>query len=173
MTKKSKGFMLVELIVTSTIVVTAMVLLYANFNKIYSLYKTKNNYYDVDGVYATKEMVNHLLKNDLNNFINTTLENEHYQFLIENGTCKDETDTTCQEIQELYSIKNMIFTEYDKAVIKKLLEDNKFEKETFKDYINYVISYYNISDSKTTYNYIILTEIEEKNKMRYSNLRIR
>ncbi len=35
MMKNNKGFMLVEVIVTSTIIVTAMIGLYTSFNKIY------------------------------------------------------------------------------------------------------------------------------------------
>ena len=58
--KRSKGFMLVELIVTSTIIVATMIGLYASFTKIYTIYQTKNNYYHIDGIYATKEMTKNI-----------------------------------------------------------------------------------------------------------------
>ena len=78
MKRNNKGFMLVEVIVTSTIVVTTMILLYSSFNKLSNNYKTKNSYYNLDATYATKEMINSMLKSDdedINEFINDTIYN--------------------------------------------------------------------------------------------------
>ena len=186
--KNQKGFMLVELIITSTIVVAAMVTLYTNFNKVYSLYKTKNNYYNVDGVYATKEMTKNLLNNDFNKFINEPSPDnttQEYKYIIKKNQCnlksQDINNLTleevkkleiCLQIQELYGVKNMIFTEYSKEKISSIKDDNNLN-ETFKEYIEYVINYYDITDSEKEFSYIILTEIGGNGSYYYSNLRIR
>ena len=46
--KNNKGFMLAEAIITSTIVLTTLVGLYANFMKLYNVYKIRDTYYDID-----------------------------------------------------------------------------------------------------------------------------
>ena len=173
MKKKSKGFMLVELIITSTIIVAAMVTLYASFNRIYSLYKTKNNYYSIDGVYATKAMTKNLIvNNNINDFIRTTMEINKYSYIIQNNGCTKLEDEICNGIQSFYNVQNMIFIEYDKNALEDL-KNSITNDETFKDYINYVINYYDITASDTSFSYIILTETEENEKDYYSNLRIR
>ena len=189
--KNQQGFMLVELIITSTIVVASMVALYASFNKIYSVYKTKNTYYSIDGVYAIKEMTKHLIDKNFNEFIidaasttNTNPEEEnttpavHYKYIVQNGDCKikqeDENGTdVCVAIQGLYKVKNMIFTEYDKNVIEELKSKDLGLNETFLEYLDYVVNYYDILDEETAYNYIIFAETEEGKTNYYSNLRIR
>lgn len=195
MKKKRNGFMLAELIITSTIVVSAMISLYASFNKIYSLYKTKNNYYYVDGVYATKELTDSIIKDNFNAFINNKLSSERNTYLIKDNTCGIETNLQekCKAIQKLYHVKNMIFAEYNKCNLDKEKcttqdsETNTITNATegddktlniennqpFKEYIDYVIDYYDIESESNEYNYIVLTEIEEDGQTYYSNLRIR
>lgn len=175
--KNQKGFMLVELIVTSTIVISAMVILYANFNRIYSLYKEKNNYYNIDGIYATKEMTKNLLQANFNKFIVEALDNSNnYKYIIEKQDCTQfesiNNNEICTALRDLYSINNMLFTEYDKSALENLKE-NADIPSTFKDYLSYIMEYYNITNSETSYSYIILTETEEKGTYYYSNLRIR
>ena len=59
--KNNKGFMLAEVVVTSTIVLTSLISLYITFNKLYNNYEIRSNYYDVDGIYAIKNMINNLI----------------------------------------------------------------------------------------------------------------
>lgn len=122
MKKNNKGFMLIELIITSTVVVTAMITLYASFNKIYSLYKTRNNYYSIDGTYAAKETVRFLMKDNIfADLINKKLGNENYTFLISNAKCNFNDGSNeqgkCETIRKFYNIKNMILAEYDKCIL--------------------------------------------------------
>ena len=67
MLKNNKGFMLIEVIVTSTIVVTTMIALYAGYIKLYNTYKQRNSYYNIDATYATKEMLNAMLEKNNGN----------------------------------------------------------------------------------------------------------
>ncbi len=180
--KKSKnGFMLVELIITSTIVVGAMIALYASFNRIYTLYQRKNSYYTIDGTYATNKMLTSLMNNNLNQFINTNLEENSYTYLIKQGSCKLPSTSPnyamCTAIIDLYDIKNMILAEYDKCILSptscNASNGLSVENQTFKEYIDYIIGYYDIVESDTSSSYILLTEIEENQNTYYANLRIR
>ena len=71
MFKNNKGFMLAEVVITSTIILTALVSLYVTFNKLYSNYNTRNSYYNIDGFYAIKGMINYLIDSGkLNEILN-------------------------------------------------------------------------------------------------------
>lgn len=178
MRKNNKGFMLVEVIVTSTIVVTTMVLLYSSFNKLSNNYKTKNSYYNIDATYATKEMINFMIKKDegnINKFINDTFYNNRYGYIIkkENDDTKCKiSDISCDNLKKLYSIENMIFSEYDQESLK-YLKENESINQTFKEYIEYLDKYYDIKNTEDDYNYIMLTEVMEEDKYYYASLRMR
>ena len=176
MKKNNKGFMLIEVIITSTIVLTTMILLYSSFNKLSNSYKIRNSYYNIDASYATKEMINSMLKdsnnnNNINQFINDTFYRKRYGYIIDNQECKLETDS-CDKLKTLYSIENMIFSEYDPESLK-YLKENELINQTFKEYIEYIDNYYDIKNTKDNYEYIILTEVKENDKYYYASLRMR
>ena len=215
MKKNNRGFMLVEVIITSTVIITALVTFYYEFNKIYVKYNEKNNYHDLDGLYATKEVLNYFLTNDnfdFNGYVSQIFNNssnKYYSYIIKNGTTSLEmncSNAACNEIKNkiqstankesinsiknLYNIKNMIITEYEKCDLDSTkcnltnVDDVKksISNSTFKDYIDYLISYYNIEDQNTNgatnlYKYIIITEVEitgmNNTETYYSNLRVR
>ena len=177
MIKNNKGFMLIEVIVTATIVITSMIALYIGFNKLYNSYRIKNSYYNIDAVYATRKMIDVMIKNDnqsngINSFINKIFPIKTYGYIIENSSCVD-TDLVpfnCSAIQKLYDVNNMIFIEYDPETLKKLKDEPL--NQTFYDYIDYVINYYNIKKNDD-YTYIALTEIQDGDNYYYANLRMR
>lgn len=194
MFKNNKGFMLVEVIITSTVILTGMILFYSSFNSLFSKYKEREVYHDIDAFYASKEMINTLLENNLNSFLNTHNDKETIN-LIEEGNCNSEEsnyinkNNFCTTLQNLYQIKNMIFTYYDENVLKPPKKDpaNETSKEyneiftnyneTFKDYIDYIINYYNIKDanigtSSNNYTYLVITEIEKNGKNYYASIPI-
>lgn len=188
MIKNNKGFMLIEVIVTSTIVVTTMILLYSSFNRLSNNYKIRNSYYNLDATYATKEMINSMLKKEkgnINEFINTVIPNSTYGHIINNNKCVEEIDfrgdigvkkintvTVCPNLQKLYSIENMIFSEYNSEFLEDL-KNNESINQTFKEYVEYLYNYYDIKNTEDDYSYIILTEVKKDNNYYYASLRMR
>lgn len=187
MKKNNKGFMLVEVIITSTVIVTSMMFLYTSFNSLFTQYEARTNYHNIDALYATKETIDYLYQNNLNKYIveNTkdSLYNKESLYLIKGGTCiKGENGSSileksfCKALQELYGIETMILTSYDAENLKNLKEGLKEDgevkveavsTETMKEYITYVTNYYNIkneninaanSTRKNEYTYLLLTE---------------
>ena len=62
-----KGFMMAEVIVVSAVIVVTLVGLYASYNKIFSLYNQRLNYYDV----ATLYELAYIRDNNIDNILNT------------------------------------------------------------------------------------------------------
>lgn len=180
MLKNNKGFMLIETIIVSTVVITAMIGLYTSFNKLYNAYQTKISYYNLDATYATKEIIDSIMTtnthNDtanINNIINQYLTTDNFVHLISNKTCHQNINVTnCQNLQELYNIENVIFVKYTKNALKELNAKNNYN-QTFKDYVNYLITYYDINTNQKEYSYIILTEVKNEDKYVYANMRMR
>lgn len=173
MVKNNKGFMLIEVIIVSTIVGTTMTLLFTSFNRLYNNYRIKNSYYNIDAVYATKEMLNSMIEdNFLNKFINNKIAINSYEYVINNSLCTPNySPSSCQNLKDLYDINNMIFSKYDISSLNALKETNL--NQTLKDYIDYLITYYDLENTTNEYNYIILTEINDKNNYYYANIRTR
>lgn len=190
--KNSKGFMLAEVIITSTVIITALIGLYTTFNKIYNKYNIRNSYYDIDGVYAIKGMINHLIKdNKLNNILSdkdtgTFTSNQIY--LIKDRICNSfinsentgtislSNDNYCKSLQELYKINNLIVIDYDKKLLIDESNNNDLKdsvnNQTFKDYIEYISNYYTFEKDK--YSYLFIIEYKnDKNEFNYSSLEVR
>ena len=169
----NKGFMLIEVIITSTIVVTSMVFLYTSFSRLYNNFKSKTSYYHIDTSYASKEIIDSLInENLLNNIINESLEDKSFGYIIKNGSCiKNTYNSTCSKIKNLYDIENSIMVNYSIDSLNEL--KNNVINKTLSDYIDYLINYYDLSNNEDDYNFIVITESKDNVKYFYSNLRVR
>lgn len=194
----NKGFMLIEVIVTSTVVLTSMLVLYSSFSKLYNSFKVKNTYYDVDGVYAAREIVKRMIEVDgdfnINKFLQKFAGNEdeddgnvlplkNLSLMLEDGSFSDET---CEKIKKLYKIKSAYLLEYDEGVLKSYTENVEgkgWPNQTFKEYVDYLLKYYaddlpdrlndDSGEISTEYKYIVLIEYGDENNYKYANLRLR
>ena len=69
-----KGFMMAEVIVVSSIVLITLTSLYISYNKIYSTYKKRINYYDVSIIYDLDQIRRNTAIDEPTN--NTKIEND-------------------------------------------------------------------------------------------------
>lgn len=177
MIKNNKGFMMIEVIVTATVVMTVMITFYASFSRMYSRYKVRNSYYNLDAVYATKEMIDSMFKTgdgNINSFIKNKFNNSNgYGLIIDNGVCIDGVPKSCTIFNDLYGINEMILVKYDEASLNRVKESSAATNQTFDDYIDYLKIYYDVKTTNSEYEYIVLTEIENDNDNYYASLRIR
>lgn len=181
MVKNNKGFMLAEVIIVSTVVITAMVSFYASFNKIYGNYKQKDFYYSINATYALRSYVNYLIEsNELNDILRSNFENENlnqYALLCDGVSS---SDGVCSELKNLYNVQNIYLVEYDKAIDLnnqvsgglKNLRNSSDINATFGEYIDYLVEYYSI-DASEDYSFLFLIEILENDTYKYANLRLR
>ncbi|MBQ6495451.1 MAG: hypothetical protein IJI49_05565 [Bacilli bacterium] len=196
MKKNNKGFMLAEVVVTSTILLVIMVSLFFTFNKIYSRYNAVTAYKNIDGMYALDNFMEYIFNeredDNINNIISKVTED--YLFIIENSECNNIINNDyCTSIKEGYNIVNLIIVRQREESVEKLLNDINTDTEkynnTFRDYLNYIKKYYALWKNKddvdkkvNDYNknsYLLIvefktTESEEKdNIFNYSSLELR
>lgn len=174
MFKNNKGFMLAEVVVTSTIVLTALVSLYTTFSKLNSNYNTRKNYYNIDGMYAIKGMINYSIEtNKLNEILSDETTNFNKFYFIENANCNSPylNDNYCSALVDLYGIQNMVIVSYKGNDKKSAVDLINPSNETFKDYIDFVKKYYNFNDN-SKYNYLILVEYNtsDSKDLKYSSM---
>ena len=167
--KNNKGFMLAEAVITSTVVLTTLIGLYATFTKLYNAYNIRTTYFDIDGMYAIKGMIDHLIDNgEINKKINELKSSPNYIQLIKPDSCNDINDTYCSSLKNSYTIENMYIVNYTKDSITNL--STVVSNQTFKDYLTYIRTYYSFNLEEDGYNYLFIVEYQNGDKYYYSSL---
>ncbi len=163
--------MLAEAIITSTIVLTTLVGLYANFMKLYNVYKIRDTYYDIDGVYAIKNAIDAMI--DDGSLAGTlALNTNNYKLIINNNCIILNHESYCNFLKKTYSIENMYVVKYNENSINELKK--VVNLKTFKDYLNYIEKYYNFNmDEDNKYSYLFVVEYKKNDKYYYSSLGVR
>lgn len=129
----SKGFMLVEVIVSTVVVVTIMTSLYVLFNRVYNTYELKATYTNVDAIYTVKTIedffVDNLKMKDLFSGVTSYKKVECVDYFF------DTTLASCSDIFNQYKVSGLY-------LMKKQSGDELSEisgvNQTFKDYIKYL-----------------------------------
>lgn len=147
-----KGFMLAEVIVVSVILIATLVGLFTGFNKMYSNYKERNSYDNVDALYAAKSIKDFLIdQTKLNELIKNTVSFNN----ITNSTSisLSEYETTLyNNIKEEYDIKNIYFSVYNINNIEFDTTNN-----TLTSYLAYLRKDSNLTKSNYAYRIVVQT----------------
>ena len=70
MIRNNKGFMLAEVVIVSAILITTLTSLYAGFARVYKAYEERSSFFDIDSIYALKNIEDTLIDNmEFNNII--------------------------------------------------------------------------------------------------------
>lgn len=134
-----KGFMMAEVIVVSSIVLITLTSLYMSYNKIYSTYKKRINYYDVSIIYDLDQIRRNPAIDEPTN--NTKIENDVIS----------EPNTT------VYAITLPITDNK----ITDLSQENTTFNTTFNEYLKYLKNSITVNNC----NYILVMEkCDEANK---------
>lgn len=172
-----KGFMLAEVIVVSTVILGTLVGLYTIFNRMYTYYAERSYYYNIDAVYAGRNIYKYLLDNE--NFvtlINDELSGSNYSVIItkeDDGSyeCSTHIGELCTDIGNTYSIQKMILVRYeeDNFETESSLRAN-YQNDLINDYLNYLSTSMDFNES---FNYIFITELADGDYHYYGNYRVR
>ena len=132
MKKNNKGFMLVEALVMSMVVIGTLTFMYIQFQNISRSYEKSFNYNTITDLYITNEVKNYLINNSLVD----TYKNE-----VDNNTSKyikigDITDSSFVELKEKGQIKTVILANESLSELKG--KKTKDLSEKFNDFINYL-----------------------------------
>ena len=134
-----KGFMMAEVIVVSSIVLITLTSLYISYNKIYSTYKKRINYYDVSIIYDLDKIRR-----------NTAIEEPTNNTKIENDVISEPNTT-------VYAITLPITDNK----ITDLSQENTTFNTTFNEYLEYLKNSITVNNC----NYILVMEkCDEANK---------
>ena len=132
MKKNNQGFMLIEALIMSTLIIGVLVYMFIQFQNISRSYDKSFSYNTVTGLYITNEIKNYLSSNNkINDLMNNVKAAEKKCIEI-----KDLDDATWNELLEKGNIKTVLFT--DESLSKLKGQYNSSFSEKLNDYINYV-----------------------------------
>lgn len=149
MKMNNKGFMMAEVVVVSAIVLVALTSLYASYSKIYSLYRTRLNYNDVQTFYRLT-YYRDCLKNGSELFTDGSSKN----ISIDSVKVDDDENTS------IYLFNGSIDLGIDGI------------NDSYKDYLRYLNS---IMENKADINYILTMEKcdSDKDNCKYAYIEIK
>lgn len=154
-----KGFMLAEVTIVAAIAVAIIVSMYTSSSRMIDAYETRENYYDVDTIYATGHIYNYLIDSLKLNYYISASENV---FIIQDGN--EVTDKYINKIRDEYNLNQVILI--SGSEIEELVSDINLNK-TMRNYLkNFVLN--NIDDDKF---YLIterkVTKVDNSSKYNY------
>ena len=164
----NKGFMLVEVVITSSVIAATLVGLFITLNKVSSSYEKRNRYYDLDAQQLAIEFNefaerNAIILSDVSDgkIVDTIEQEEMRKF-----------ETSFEPLLEKLNRYCCIYTaSYNKDSISNLVDSNS--TDSFNDYIEYLK---NSFDSNTVYSYVVIVEMwnrEDINDYYYYALKVK
>lgn len=151
-----KGFMMAEVIVVSAIILTFLAGIFISYNKIYSAYKTRLDYYDVTALYRLRFYKDYYIEFEQEcpgHGNKSVYECKLIQAML-NG--KSESVEQLANINPEYeNVKEKVFIFYNnyKNLASDLLKDENVNL-TYKDYVNYLANSVDLKDA----NYVMTIE---------------
>ncbi len=144
MNKNSKGFMLLETLIVSTIILSTLIFLFVQFTNIKSSYEISFKYNTVPGIYLAKELSDFLVENEVESFLSNELsknaEGGNGYILIDSASQFNNIDSTLyKRMLNDMDIKHVIYTTDSMDQLKAYLNSDKRDStvftESFKEFI--------------------------------------
>lgn len=143
MRKDNRGFMLAEVIIVSSIVVTVLVTMYTGLNKLFVKYDELSRYYNVDAIYMAKNVEDYLIDSYQMGSVIGNSSSVGYVDLRDGGYFNNAENLISNDVVKLYFIGN-----YEKAFDDNLNSLKGSDDKYFADYVDYVKN-----DVKNKYGY--------------------
>ena len=135
MKKKQKGFVLVETLVVSLLVLTVLIFLFLQLNTINLNYQKSFRYNTVEGLYSANNMKIYILKNGYENLVKEMNEKKSY---IDITNCQNSSlnnTSQCSNLIKALQIKKILFTTDN---VESLLTQNEVFEQKFLDFMKYM-----------------------------------
>lgn len=144
---RQKGFMLIETLVASTIILGSLIFLFIQFSSIKRSYDTSFKYDTVPDLYKTKELSNFIVNNDTYVIENTYYSQTKGYIPFDESHCSsyyplsEPTENLCKELLTNMNKKYVIYTSNNIKKLKEYLNSNTNSNndiifsEDFKKYI--------------------------------------
>lgn len=132
MKKNNKGFMLVEALVMSMVVIGTLTFMYIQFQNISRSYEKSFNYNTITDLYITNEIKDYLIDNDLLDTYKDKVTGSSAKYIIIN----DITDSSFKMLKFKGQVKTILLTDESLSGLKGKKTNTLSEK--FNDFINYL-----------------------------------
>ena len=134
---KNSGFVLLETLIVSALIVSTLVFVYIEFRNVRNSYETSFKHNTIPGIYMAKELAYYL--DDTGYFtLISLLENDSFVDITSPSMVNGDSDIYAEMINDM-KIKNVIFTKDDLTSLKLYLKSNNYDKtifdEEFKSYV--------------------------------------
>ena len=132
---KNKGFMLIETLVASTIILGALTFLFIQFSSIKRSYENSFKYNSIPGLYNGKILADFLSKNGTTN-LDKTLNKSTKGYVQLNGHCIlgswNTTQTElCTKIIEDIQIEQVLYIDSDITNLQNDIKNNNYDQNVF------------------------------------------
>lgn len=148
MKKNNKGFMIVETLIVSTVVLGVLVYMYAQFKSLNNSYNQTFKYNTVENIYKTNEIKKFIESDATGNMITLLKATEkNYLNITECNQDTYNNVTFCKKLYDNLSIKSvLLLSENVTSVINSSLDDFDIGMQRFLKYIsnNYSGNYHRI-----------------------------
>lgn len=132
MKKNNKGFMLVEALVMSMVVIGTLTFMYIQFQNISRSYEKSFNYNTITDLYITNEVKNYLINNNLLDTYKGKVTASSTKYTI----IDDITDSSFEMLKFKGQVKTILLTDESLSELKGKKTSTLSEK--FNDFINYL-----------------------------------
>lgn len=134
-----KGFMLTELLVTSTLVCTVLIFLYTQFFSVKKSYENSFKYNTVNGLYALSNIRSFLVDSDIYILKQNLNLNSYVDLMdLENNKVVLKDDVYFQTLITKLNVKNLIFTKENLTDLINDLNNIPDRLENMKTFIRYI-----------------------------------
>ena len=164
----NKGFMLIEVIIVSTVIITTLTGLYVGFSNTYKEYETQSNYYDSKTIYALKNMENFLIDEMLLNSLATKPIN-YFNEINAGFVANQYQKTYITTFKNDYGIEKLYIAKFTKQALNNLKNSSSLNLD-FKNFIKNIIDDNEDNFTSSNYSYILIANTKEE---KYSYLRIK
>lgn len=134
-----KGFILIETLIVSVFILTTLVFLFVQFQKIDTNYNRTFKYNTTDNLYAIYNIKQYLVENGLNTLSTALIVNNYKYIDITNCPSAYLTNTNyCLSLYATLKIKTIIFTKQDITTLIADLDNISAITEDTKDFVRYI-----------------------------------
>ncbi len=161
---RNKGFMLIETLIASTVIMGALIFLFIQFTSIKKAYENSFKYNTIPGLLNSKVLSNLISENGTNN-LDKNLNSSTKGYIILNGNCTlgawNSTKTKlCTSIIDNIEAEHVLYVSNDITSLQNDLKTNNYDENVFnRSFKNFILTIEPIEANKR--NRII---IEYKNK---------
>lgn len=142
---KNKGFMLIETLIASTVIMGALIFLFIQFSSIKRAYENSFKYNTVPGLLNGNVLANMISENGTTN-LDKNLNNSAKGYLVLNGNCtigswNSSKTTLCNSIISSLEVEHVLYVENNIANLQNDINNNTYDENIFnREFKKFILS---------------------------------